>query len=140
MYKKILVPVDGSENSFRSLEHAAQLAQITGARLTLFHVIAPLPASIQRYAHANYLIKEVQDFGQEIIENAKESIAVYNLEVETGMIYGDPAHEIIHKAKEEDFDLIVIGSRGLNPLTSIIMGSVSSRVARQANCPVLVVR
>ncbi|HBX22604.1 MAG TPA: universal stress protein [Desulfotomaculum sp.] len=141
MYKKILVPIDGSENSLKTLDHAAELASVLGSKIALFHVIAPLPSTVQRHVQVNNLVQEVQGFGQEVLEDAKKAIAKkYNLEIETDLIYGDPANEICDKAKKDQFDLIVIGSRGLSEITSIIMGSVSRRVARHAVCPVLIVR
>ena len=140
MYKKILVPVDGSENSLKTLEHAVKLASVLGSQVTLVHVIAPLPSSVQGYI-TNDLVKEVQSFGLEVLQNAKESIPPqFNLEIETDLVYGDPSNEICDKAKNDQFDLIVIGSRGLSQIVSIIMGSVSRRVARHATCPVLIVR
>lgn len=141
MYKKILVPVDGSETSTRSLEQAAELAAAFGSTITIFHVIVPLPSSVQRYVYVNNLVNEVQEYGREILASARETISgKYELEIDTDMIYGDPANEICYKAKTGAYDLIVMGSRGLNQITSILLGSVSSRVARHAPCAVLIVR
>lgn len=141
MYKKILVPVDGSESSMASLKHAAELAVNLNSKITIFHVIAPLPSSVQRYVHVNNLVNEVQEYGKELLENARDSISKkYDLDIETDLIYGDPANEIVHKAKEGQFDLVVIGSRGLSQITSILLGSISRRVARHAPCPVLIIR
>ncbi len=141
MFKKILVPVDGSDNSLKTLDYAAELASAFGSKITLFNVIAPLPSTVQRYVQVNNLVDEVKAFGRGVLEDAKQKISEkYNLDIETDLIYGDPANEICSKAKKEQFELIVIGSRGLNEITSIIMGSVSRRVARHAVCPVLVVR
>jgi len=141
MYKKILVPLDGSDNSLKTLDHAAEIASVFGSKIVLFNVITPLPSTVQRYVQVNNLVQEVREFGQGVLEDAKKAISEkYNLEIETDLIYGDPANEICNKAQKEQFDLIVIGSRGLNQITSIIMGSVSRRVARHAVCPVLIVR
>jgi len=141
MYKRILVPIDGSESSLRTLDYAAELASILGSQIELFHVIAPLPSTVQRYFQVNDLTQEIHGFGREMLEDAQKTISEkYNLEIETDLIYGDPANEICEKAKKNQFDLIVIGSRGLSDISSIIMGSVSRRVARHAVCPVLIVR
>jgi len=142
MYKKILVPVDGSESSLKTLEHAAEMASLLGSKITLLHVIAPLPSTVHGYIQANELaINSVQIFAQEVLDKAKESISQkYNLEIETALGDGDPAYEICEKAKNEQFDLIVIGNRGLSQIASFIMGSVSRRVSRHATCPVLIYR
>jgi len=141
MYKKILVPVDGSENALKTLDHAAELASILGSKVTILHVIAPLPSSVQGYIQTNNIAEEIRGFAQEVLDKAKESVInKYNLEFDTDLLNGDPANEICDKAKKDQYDLIVIGSRGLNQIVSFIMGSVSRRVARHAACPVLIVR
>ncbi len=142
MYNKILVPVDGSKSSQKTIAHAAEIASKLGAEVTLLHVIPPLPSAIQGRGYASSIVEEIQKHGSELLEQTKQEFMEFNsgVAVNTEMVYGDPAAEILQKAKNGGYDIIIIGSRGLNELAGFIMGSVSKRVVRHAPCPVLVVR
>ena len=70
----------------------------------------------------------------------EEKLAGYGLNVSTGITVGHPAEEICKKVEAGGFDLLVMGSRGLGQIKGYLMGSVSNRVCRHANCPVLIVR
>lgn len=139
IYKKVLVPIDGSEVSSKAVQHAAELASVMQAEITLFHVLSPLPPGIDRESLTRY-IEDVRHFGENILEEEKNKIAGYNFTVSTEITNGHPAEEICKKAKDDQFDLIFIGNRGLNPITEFLMGSVSKRVVRHAPCPVLIIR
>jgi len=140
MYNKVLVAVDGSKISIKATQHAAAIASKTGATITLFHVVTPLPSSIQSTVYEKQLIDAILDNGKDILEMAKNDLNSIDLAVDTEMVLGEPSFEICQKAKEGDFDLVVIGSRGLGELSGFIMGSISRRVVRHLHCPVLVVR
>ncbi|WP_258871500.1 universal stress protein, partial [Halobacillus trueperi] len=66
----------------------------------------------------------------------KESGVVYEVEV----IKGDPGPKIVEYANERLYDVVVIGSRGLNGLQEMVLGSVSHKVAKRVNCPVMIVK
>lgn len=145
MYKKILVPVDGSEKAARAALHGAELASKLGAELILFHVVPSLPSYVNtspdRFGHIQQaIIDEFCAQGREILNQVKDDLAAYGLNISTGITLGQPADEICQKAKETGCDLIVMGSRGLGEIKGYLMGSVSNRVTRHATCPVLIVR
>jgi len=140
MYNKVLVPIDGSNISIKAMQHAAEIASKMGATITLFHVVTPLPSSIQSTVYEKQLIDAILDNGKDILDMAKNDLNSIDLAVDTEMVLGEPSFEICQKAKEGDFDLVVIGSRGLGELSGFIMGSISRRVVRHLHCPVLVVR
>lgn len=145
MYKKILVPVDGSEQAAKAALHAAELAGKLEAELTLIHVVPSLPpyvnTSPDRFGNIQQaIIEEFHRHGREILEKTREDLAGYNLQLKTAIAMGHPADEILKKVKEDGYDLIVIGSRGLGAVKGYLMGSVSNRVTRHAACPVLIVR
>jgi nucleotide-binding universal stress UspA family protein len=71
------------------------------------------------------------------LENAKK---IENLDIPAKLVEGRPADEIVETAKEGNFDLIVMGSRGLGGIKEFFLGSVSDRVADEAECPVLIVK
>ncbi|SFR10545.1 universal stress protein [Desulfoscipio geothermicus] len=140
MYDKILVPIDGSESSMETAKHAAEFASKLGGAVTLFHVVSPLPAAIQGTSHARKFLEEMLRHGEEALKDAKKEIASFNLQVDLDMVVGGPAVEICQKAENEQYDLIIIGSKGLSKNRGFKMGSVSKRVVRHAHCPVLIVR
>ncbi|WP_027365320.1 universal stress protein [Desulfotruncus alcoholivorax] len=140
MYKRILVAVDGSDIAQKAVKHAAEIALKFESAVTLLHVVSPLPAAIRNSVFEQKLIDEIMKDGLQTLDKAKSDIIEFNVQADTEMKVGDPSTEICMKAKDEQYDLIVIGSRGLGALSGFIMGSVSRRVVRHAPCPVLVVR
>ncbi|HHU85556.1 MAG: universal stress protein [Pelotomaculaceae bacterium] len=145
MYKNILIAVDGSELSTKAAQHGAELASKLGAGLTLFHVVPPLPSfdnmSPDRVGNIHQdIVNEFIKQGREILSLTEEKLAGYGLNVSTGITVGHPAEEICKKVEAGGFDLLVMGSRGLGQIKGYLMGSVSNRVCRHANCPVLIVR
>lgn len=145
MYKKILIPVDGSHRAALAAEHGVELASKFQAEVTLFHVIPALPAYVNKYGDRlgnvyQQINDELQKTGQEILEKAKKDLAGYGVPVEIKIIWGNPAQEICNEVKEGRYDLLILGSRGLGEIKGYLMGSVSNRVSRHAPCPVLIVR
>ncbi len=142
MYKKIMVPLDGSDQAEEAAVHAVQLAKIAGAAVTLYHVIPALPPYVNDGLGGAYqqVYEDLQNTGDEILAKAKERFSGEGVAVDTKIVWGNPAEEICKEAKGGDFDLIVMGSRGLGEIKGFIIGSVSNRVVRHADIPVLIVR
>ncbi|MBF7082476.1 universal stress protein [Desulfallas sp. Bu1-1] len=142
MFTKILVPTDGSDSSAKAVQEAVDIASKLNASITLFHVVPPLPTAVRGMVYERQLIEDQMQNGRQILEETKNKISDQNLNVNVDieMVPGDPAYEICLKAKEDNYDLIVIGNRGLGEIKSFLMGSISRRVSRHAPCSVLVVR
>jgi len=145
VYKKILVPVDGSEQAAKAALHAAELGGKLGSSVTIIHVVPSLPlyvnTSPDHFGNIQQtIIDEFHRHGQEILEKTMAELAGYNLTVDTVISIGNPAEEILKKAKQGGYELLVMGSRGLGEIKGYLMGSVSNRVTRHAVCPVLIVR
>ncbi len=145
MFKKILVPVDGSEKAVRAALHGAELATKMDSELILFYVAPLLPpytgkSPVHLINIQQVLMDEYIKQGHGIIAQLKDDLAAYGLNISTYITIGQPADEIIKKAKETGCNLIVMGSRGLGEIKGYLMGSVSNHVTRYATCPVLVVR
>ncbi|MCA9667186.1 MAG: universal stress protein [Myxococcales bacterium] len=141
--RSILVPVDGSEGSRHAAVFAARLARATGAKLTLMHVYDIHSASSLglRALSREDMGDLTQRKSRASIDAALEAIGdTAGLEIERDGEIGDPATEIMAKAKRSEVELIVMGSRGLSPVKELLLGSVSDRVMRGAPCPVTVVR
>ena len=125
MFKKILVPVDGSEGSWRALEHAVVLGEKFESTIIVANVIQP-------YNNAALLAIP--------LEMAQEKMASYPHAVEYSLEVGHPSERIIALAKKIECDAIVLGSRGLSGIAEFFLGSVSSKVAQYASVPVLIVK
>jgi len=140
--KRILCPVDFSASSDRALEYAAFLARTHRAKLLVLHVLEHL----QRYEHFLILALTPQEIAKKMEEEAKTRLeaSINGLKadgkIETTIREGKAFVEIIKMAREQDIDLIVLGSHGHSALEYILIGSVAEKVARKAPCPVLIVR
>ncbi|MBI3399703.1 MAG: universal stress protein [Deltaproteobacteria bacterium] len=137
--KKILVGVDGSEEADAAFEYASGMAEALGANITLV-VVKHLPEFVAGYMD-NKMMAKMDKHYQDIAADAKDECDLASkVCVETKIIEGHPVTAIADFAKENKFDLIVVGSRGLTGLTHWFVGSTAEGLVRAAHCPVLVVR
>lgn len=135
--KKILVAVDGSEYSNAAVKKAGELAEKFGSKVTLLNVIKPLSVFHEEVE----IVEDLQkDEARRILRKSKEILLDMEVDSKTLFRKGDPASEIVDLTKENDVDLIVVGSRGLGGIKMFLLGSVSKRVTEHAHCSVLVVR
>ena len=142
MLSKILVPIDGSANSFRALEQAIFLAtKIQEAQITVLYIIEDLP-SLYIYSpktieklHADYKSESAK-----ILERCKELASKSGINIHTVLVEGDPASKIIAYSEMEGFDIIMMGSRGMGKFKEMIVGSISNKVIHHAKCSVMLVR
>lgn len=139
MYKKILVPIDGSDYSKTALKHAAKLAEFTGARLSILHVME-LPPQLKSLKSYHLVKEQLREEGEKFIREAKEICPSYKIDFDQKMVAGVPADEVVQEGNRGGYDLIVVGNRGMGEVKGWLLGSVSRRVVRHAKCPVLVVK
>lgn len=146
MYRKILVPFDNSSLALSAVEHAIKLALVSRASVTLFHVAQNIPVisnderNEERLgSDGSVLLRDAKSNMRSMLEKLKESFAEQDVKIDTAVTVGNPAREIVKKAKIEGYDLIVMGSRGLGKIPGILLGSVSNKVCRGAPCPVIVI-
>lgn len=142
MLSKILIPVDGSENSFRALEQAIFLAtKIQEAKITALYVIEDPPSL---YIYSPKIMEKVRaDYEStytKILERSKEMADKSGINIHTVLVEGDPASKIIGYSEMEKIDIIIIGSRGMGKFKELILGSVSNKVLHHAKCSVMLVR
>ena len=141
MISKILVPVDGSENSLRALDQALFLAKSTGASITAMHVIeSPPTVYVESQKLLNELLANYRKESAKILDKCKEVAHNQGVKLETVIAEGDAASNINGYAEKESFDLIVIGSRGLGRLKSAILGSTSNKVLHHSKASVLITK
>ena len=139
IFEKILVPLDGSEYSLRALEKAVQIAKKFDGKITLLNVYSVSSFKVTPSQVFNYVI-EIRKSGESILAEGEKIVKAEGIHVETILEEGHIVEEILKKAREENFDLIVLGARGLSKLKEILLGSVSYGVTLHAQCPVLVVK
>lgn len=139
LYKRILIAVDGSENSQRAALHAAKLsATNSNASITALYVL-----SYDRTRTDVLLDADIADLHlkrKERIEPIVDIFIRHQVKHELVIRHGDPATTIIAYANENNYDLVIIGSRGLNSFQEMLLGSVSHKVAKRVNSPVLIVK
>ena len=138
MINKILVPMDGSENSKKGLRYACWLASKVGAPVTVLHIIT-IPYTGES---AVFHIKPLEDVGQMILEDAKKIVKEENCDAHFVLREGsgNPTHEIVNYVKEENISLIVMSGKGHSALSHILVGSVSDMMVKIAPCPILIVK
>ncbi|WP_279126887.1 universal stress protein [Acidaminococcus fermentans] len=145
MFKKILVPVDGSQTSWKALETGKSLAEKYDGVLVVITVMLPYGAGgLLQMSLDQTLIDQnnaaMKKAGFATLELAKEKFSGYKGEVEYVEETGNPAELILDACKSKGCDTIVIGSRGLSGVEEFLLGSVSSKVSQYAKVPVMVVK
>ncbi len=140
--RRILVPLDFSDQAPLVLDWAAHLAKQHGSRIVLLHAYH-LPVEFQQLEGA-YL---PPDFWSNVKVEAEQSLSRYaedlerrDIQVESVVREGYPATVIVDEAASQPADLIVIGTHGLSGLKHLLLGSIAERVVQRAHCPVLTVK
>jgi nucleotide-binding universal stress UspA family protein len=136
--KKILVPLDGSSNSFRGLDVAIHMARESHATITGLYVAGIVKPRTKD--PITPLEKILLGHAQKIMKKAKLKAAKKGILFFERVSYGDDGKRIVEVADKQNFDLIVIGSRGMGAAKEIFLGSTSNYVIHKSKKPVLVVK
>jgi nucleotide-binding universal stress UspA family protein len=145
MFEKILVPVDGSETSWRALQEAKELATAFKGELYVVNVIQPynnsamliVPLDQATISQGN---AELAKIGGSVLQTAKNKLKDFTGKKDFDLEVGHPSERILAICKEKQCTAIVIGSRGLSGIAEFFLGSVSSKVSQYADVPVLIVK
>lgn len=144
-YQRIMAAVDGSEHASAALGHAAMLARSLKCQLLVVHIASdewsnPAFGGDPSTAQADQDRAGIEAAARKILDGHLASLGDDgDLEVTAILDFGQPDERIVELAEEHAADLIVVGSRGLSGFRSFLLGSVSYKVARTADRPVLVV-
>ncbi|WP_121609106.1 universal stress protein [Mesobacillus foraminis] len=139
MYKKILLAADGSEHSQRAADNAINLASCNpNSKLEIVYVVDH--DKVKSEVLSNWNSAEYKDKRKDRMKYVEKMAQKAGISYEIKMLQGDPGPVIVDYVNKNRFDLVVIGSRGLNGLQEFVLGSVSHKVAKRANCPVLIVK
>jgi nucleotide-binding universal stress UspA family protein len=152
MYKKILVPIDGSKLASDALLHALDLAKTQESEVEILHVMSvteDLPREQKTLGKKDSPPEWVKDYVTRIRENDERMLddalkrskaLVPGATITSKLLLGRAWEVIIQEAEKGGFDLIVIGSRGLGGIKELVLGSVSHEVVEKSKVPVLVVK
>lgn len=146
MFKRILVPVDGSATSNQGLQQAIQLAKDQKATLLLLHVVDESPlihSAMASGAIFTDLMKSLTENGKKILLKAETLARQKRVRTQTTLVQnwlGPVADAILKNTKKLRADLIVIGTHGRRGGARLIMGSDAENVVRQSPVPVLLIR
>lgn len=145
MFRRILVPVDGSETAKKALKQACEFASEQQAKLRLVYVVDESPVcDFQGSEEAFDALREALcQSGRNLLAQDKEEAARAGIEADTKLlevICGRPAVLIVNEAKAWPADLIIMGTHGRSGFDHLLMGSVAEGVVRTANVPVLLIR
>jgi len=146
MFKRILVPLDGSPEAERALNPAWRVAQATHGEIFLLrsmqavHMMMPAVATEYEWMWPEYSREQSRQEIRDYLEGISQRIHQPGIALHTLAVEGDTASTIVDTAVDEDIDLIIMSAYGWSPPRGHELGSVGERVLHQAACPVLIVR
>lgn len=137
MYKSILLAADGSENSIRAAEETLNFIN-EETEVTILNVIDPAEAKndVLHSSASESIVNKRQEKLSEIIKVYETNNISYTIQYE----HGTPNETVVAFANKGQFQLVVLGNRGLNSLQEMVMGSVSQKVAKRSEIPVMIVK
>ena len=137
MYENILVPTDGSAGAHVAFDHALSLAQARDSTVHGVYVVEPIYGAD---IGTERILEAMQAQGTRAVEDFADMAEAEGVEAVTEVRTGTPHREILDYAEENDVDLIVMGTHGRTGLNRYLLGSVTEKVVRLSDVPVLTVR
>jgi len=142
MYRKILAPLDGSELAERALEHVRTVTKGRRAAKVILLQVIPFPAH-PAHTLSDELIRseseKAEAYAKDYLAKVADSLRRDGIAVETAIVRGGPAEEILDYATQNKVDLIVMSTHGRSGVSRWVFGSVAERVLRHSATPVLIV-
>jgi nucleotide-binding universal stress UspA family protein len=153
MMTKVLVAVDGSEHSKKALTYAIELTKKFKGKITVVNVYSTVVPQTQPIdglstpamsgtsaAMAAKMAEDAKLRGEQILTETQQFAKEHGILVEKVLREGDAVNEIVAEAKAGNFDLVVVGHRGMSKLKELLLGGVSEGLSHKAPCPVLIVK
>lgn len=139
-FRRILVPIDGSKNAFRGLNHAIDLAKISGAKI-IGTYISYIPGNLSN-PRQGFINQTLTKEAKEYLNTAKKQCDKNNVDFVSKILPGTPSNGIVNFAQNirNGIDLIVMGSRGLTGPKEKFLGSVSNHVIHKSKIPVMIIK
>ncbi|SDM72196.1 Nucleotide-binding universal stress protein, UspA family [Halogranum gelatinilyticum] len=139
MYAEILLPSDGSDAAAVATEHALNLAQRYDAQLHVLYVVDQSAVG-GMMSESQLVASALEREGNEVVEAVAQLAGDHGVDVTTSVVTGHPSRTILDYAADHDVDLVVMGTHGRSGIDRYLLGSVTERVVRRADVPVLAVR
>jgi nucleotide-binding universal stress UspA family protein len=139
MYKNILLAVDGSEHSLRAAKEAVKITSLCNDCTVEVVYVVDYSKSKDEVLHSQGK-EELELSRRKKLLPIEEQLKSSNLSYQLKLLHGEPGPAIVDYANKEKYDLVIIGSRGLNSLQEMVLGSVSHKVAKRVQCPVMIVK
>jgi len=140
MFKKILVPIDGSDIALLCAKYARIMAEKFDSAVTLVHIIQNPAYILPDTIIPPLLITDLESNGKSVLAKALEVFSDCDSRVNILLEYGHPGVRIVDITKEKNYSLIVMGRRGLSDVTGLLLGSVSNHVLHYASCPTMIIK
>jgi nucleotide-binding universal stress UspA family protein len=137
-FRKILVPIDGSKFSEKALQRACGMAEALDAKIILLYVVEKSPTL--NILDRNEYLKLLRKFGTNTLKKANGIVLKKGFNAKTILKEGNIVTEIEKIVKTEKCDLIIVGNKGLGPVSRILLGSVSNKLAQSSTCSLLIVK
>ncbi|GIW24218.1 universal stress protein [Meiothermus sp.] len=143
MFKKILIPTDGSEFGREALEQGLDLAKLSGGEVTILFAVENPYQTLQSYTtqpleHAQKLMQNYKTEAKKVLSRISAQAEARGVPTRAVMVEEHPVPAILEAAKEHD--LVVMASHGRKGIERVMMGSVTDKVLHNCSTPVLVVR
>jgi nucleotide-binding universal stress UspA family protein len=146
MFKKILLPIDGSENSKKATNYVLELAKKFNSKVYILNsyempaiAMAPPAGAVSHYRLNAEIEQNLKEYSQKILDECKKIFIDNNIDVDALMLKGEAGPRIVESAEEYECDLVVIGNRGLGSVKSVLLGSVSNYVVHHVKSPILLI-
>lgn len=141
LYKNIFIATDGSKQNRKAVQHGIELAKLSGAKLYAGYVVDTAAfASIPMDAGWEMMYELLEKEANVATDSVEDLAKAAGIPFETVVLEGNPSHEIIEFADNNNIDLIVMGTLGKTGFDRFLLGSVAEKVTRNSKVPVLVVR
>ncbi|MUV61496.1 universal stress protein, partial [Halobacterium sp. CBA1126] len=138
MYDDVLLPTDGSDAADAAVQHAIELADRYGARLHVLYVADTTEYSTVTFEDA--VVDPLTEEGESVVDGVVEQATDRNVDAVGVVMKGGAYETILQYVEDEGIDAIVMGTHGRRGLDRALLGSVTERVVRTADVPVLTVR
>ncbi len=136
----IVIAVDGSDHALEAVRHGAKLSAANSQiRLHLLNIQPPLPSAVSSFVSKEVVRSFHQEEGEKCLKSARELLDAQKIAHEAHVAVGNAAEAIVAYAKEKGCEAIIMGTRGLSALPSLLLGSVATRVLHLAEVPVTLI-
>ena len=139
MYQKILLAADGSNHSIRAASEVIKIASLNETATVTVVLVADYSQAKSDVLHSGSSVELDMKRRRKLLP-VEELLRNANINYRVEILHGVPGPSIVEFANKQNYELLVIGIRGLNSLQEMVLGSVSHKVVKRAECPVMIVK